>query len=93
MGNLGKITILDFSDIPSEIMVSTAGTLLNIIYDALFWGQNLNVGGKQQPILIVLEEAHNYLKAGADSVASRTVQKIAKEESINVHIRHNLDIY
>lgn len=79
LGNAGKITILDFSDIPSEIMVSTAGTLLNIIYDALFWGQNLSIGGKQQPILIVLEEAHNYLKAGENSIASRTVQKVAKE--------------
>ena len=79
LGNAGEITILDFSDIPSEIMVSTAGTLLNIIYDALFWGQNLNVGGKKQPILIVLEEAHNYLKAGENSIASRTVQKVAKE--------------
>lgn len=79
LGNPGKITILDFSDIPSEIMVSTAGTLLNIIYDALFWGQNLNIGGKNQPILVVLEEAHNYLKAGENSIASRTVQKVAKE--------------
>lgn len=79
LGNAGKITILDFSDIPSEIMVSTAGTLLNIIYDALFWGQNLNIGGKNQPILVVLEEAHNYLKAGENSIASRTVQKVAKE--------------
>ena len=79
LGNAGKITILDFSDIPSEIMVSTAGALLNIVYDALFWGQNLSVGGKQQPILIVLEEAHNYLMAGEDSIASHTVQKIAKE--------------
>ena len=79
LGNVGKITILDFSDIPSEIMVSTSGTLLSIIYDALFWGQNLNMGGKNQPILIVLEEAHNYLKAGENSIASRTVQKVAKE--------------
>lgn len=79
LGNSGKITILDFSDIPSEIVISTAGTLLNIIYDALFWGQNLAVGGKEQPLLIVLEEAHNYLRSGENSIASRTVQKIAKE--------------
>lgn len=79
LGNAGKISILDFSDVPSEIMVSIAGTLLNIVYDALFWGQNLCVGGKQQPLLVVLEEAHNYLKAGENSIASRTVQKIAKE--------------
>lgn len=79
LGNAGKISILDFSDVPSDIMVSIAGTLLNIVYDALFWGQNLCVGGKQQPLLVVLEEAHNYLKAGENSIASRTVQKIAKE--------------
>ncbi len=79
LGNVGKITILDFSDIPSEIMVSTSGTLLSIVYDALFWGQNLPVGGKQQPLLICLEEAHNYLKSGSSNIASRTVQKIAKE--------------
>lgn len=28
---------------------------------------------------MVLEEAHNYLKAGEDSISSRTVQTIAKE--------------
>lgn len=79
LGNTGKITILDFSDIPSEIMISTSGTLLSIIYDALFWGQNLSVGGKQQPLLVVLEEAHNYLKSEEKNIASRTIQKIAKE--------------
>jgi DNA helicase HerA-like ATPase len=60
-------------------MISTSGTLLKIIYDALFWGQNLSIGGKQQPLLIVLEEAHNYLRSGESSVSSRTVQKIVKE--------------
>lgn len=79
LGNTKHITILDLSDIPSEIMVSTSGTLLKIIYDALFWGQNLSIGGKQQPLLIVLEEAHNYLRSGENSISSRTVQKIAKE--------------
>lgn len=79
LGNSNKVTILDLSGIPSEIMASTSGTLLKIIYDALFWGQNLKVGGKQQPLLIVLEEAHSYLKAGNTSVASRIVQTIAKE--------------
>ncbi|MDR0515960.1 MAG: ATP-binding protein [Fibromonadaceae bacterium] len=73
------ITILDLSGIPSDIMTSISGTLLKIIYDALFWGQNLPIGGKEQPLLVVLEEAHNYLKAGENSVSSRTVQRIAKE--------------
>ncbi|RLC44290.1 MAG: ATP-binding protein [Candidatus Cloacimonadota bacterium] len=79
LGSDEPITILDLSGIPSEIMTSISGTLLKIIYDALFWGQNLLIGGKEQPLLIVLEEAHNYLKAGEDSISSRAVQSIAKE--------------
>ncbi|MCB2356420.1 ATP-binding protein [Clostridium estertheticum] len=79
VGSEIPITILDLSGIPSDMMTSISGTLLKIIYDALFWGQELAVGGKEQPLLIVLEEAHNYLKAGEKSIASRTVQSIAKE--------------
>jgi len=79
IGGKQPITILDLSGIPSELMTSISGTLLKIIYDALFWGQNLPNGGKEQPLLIVLEEAHNYLKAGEKSISSRTVQTIAKE--------------
>ncbi len=64
LGNELPITILDLSGIPSEITSSISGTLLKIIYDGLFWGVNTKVGGKNQPLLIVLEEAHSYLKAG-----------------------------
>ncbi len=79
LGEQEPITILDLSGIPSEIMISISGTLLKIVYDTLFWGQNTAVGGKKQPLFIVLEEAHNYLKSGENSIASRTVQTIAKE--------------
>lgn len=79
VGGEKPITILDLSGIPSEIMTSVSGTILKVIYDALFWGQNLPNGGKEQPLLIVLEEAHNYLKAGEKSISSKTVQSIAKE--------------
>ena len=79
LGSETPITILDLSGIPSEVMASISGTLLKIIYDGLFWGVNTNVGGKNQPLLIVLEEAHSYLKAGEYSISSRTVQMIAKE--------------
>ncbi len=79
LGNKLPITILDLSGIPSEITSSISGTLLKIIYDGLFWGVATKVGGKNQPLLIVLEEAHSYLKAGEHSISSRTVQMIAKE--------------
>jgi len=79
LGSDLPITILDLSGIPADIMSSISGTLLKIIYDGLFWGVNTKVGGKNQPLLIVLEEAHSYLKAGENSISSRTVQMIAKE--------------
>lgn len=79
IGGDKPITILDLSGIPSEIMTSISGAVLKIVYDALFWGLNTAVGGKNQPILLVLEEAHNYLKSGENSISSRTVQTIAKE--------------
>ena len=79
LGSKKPVTILDLSGVPSEIVTSISGSLLKIIYDALFWGQNLKVGGKEQPLLIVLEEAHNYLRAGEKSISSRAVQSIAKE--------------
>jgi hypothetical protein len=73
------ISILDLSTIPSNIMQTISGCILKITYDALYWGQNTLVGGKKQPLLVVLDEAHAYLKAGEDSISSRTVQAIAKE--------------
>jgi len=79
LGSEKPITILDLSGVPSEVMISISGTLLKIIYDTLFWGQNLPISGKEQPLFVILEEAHNYLQAGKNSISSRTVQKIAKE--------------
>ncbi len=73
------ISIFDLSDVPSEIMVSITGTLLKIIYDTMYWGQETAVGGKKQPILIILEEAHNYLYSNSKTISAKTVQKIAKE--------------
>lgn len=73
------VSILDLSAIPSNIMQTISGCILKIIYDALYWGQDLPVGGRKQPLLVVLDEAHAYLKAGEDSISSRTVQAIAKE--------------
>lgn len=78
-GHNFPVSILDLSAIPSEIMQTISGCILKIVYDALYWGQNTLVGGKKQPLFIVLDEAHAYLKAGEESISSRTVQAIAKE--------------
>ena len=79
LGHDKPITILDLYGVPPDIMTSISGSLLKVVYDAMFWAQNLPVGSRQQPLLITLEEAHNYLKAGETAISSRTVQTIAKE--------------
>ena len=53
--------------------------LLRVIYDALFWGRNLAEGGRERPLLLVLEEAHAYLGQGDDGPAAKAVRRIAKE--------------
>lgn len=73
------VTILDLSGIPSDILQTVIGALLRILYEALFWGRNLSQGGRHRPLLMVMEEAHNYLRSDDDSMASRMVKRIVKE--------------
>lgn len=78
-GHGRPVSVLDVSAVPPNVSQTIAGCILKIAYDALYWGQNTSVGGRQQPLLVVLDEAHTYLKAGENSISSRTVQAIAKE--------------
>jgi DNA helicase HerA-like ATPase len=73
------VTILDLSGIPRDILNILIGVLLRIIYDSLFWARNLSEGGRERPLLLVLEEAHAYL--GKDDVgpAAQAVRRIVKE--------------
>jgi hypothetical protein len=61
LGDASPITILDLSGIPPMIQSELVGSVLRIVYDALFWARNLPEGGRERPLLIVLEEAHAYL--------------------------------
>lgn len=73
------VTILDLSGVPSDILKTIIGAVLRILYEALFWARNLSQGGRHRPLLIVMEEAHNYLNSQDNSIASRMVQRIVKE--------------
>ncbi len=79
IGHEKPITVLDVSGLPSETLSSVVGTLLRIVYDMLFWAMDLPVSGRNQPLLVVLEEAHVFLPEGRDSPAHRTISRIAKE--------------
>ncbi|MCE5327880.1 MAG: ATP-binding protein [Planctomycetaceae bacterium] len=79
VGHKKPLTILDVSGVPPELLSLVVGTMLKVIYDLLFWAAPLPVSGRNQPLLIVLEEAHLFLPAKGDTLAHRTVARIAKE--------------
>lgn len=72
------VTILDLSGIPASILNALVGSLLRLLFDALFWGRRLAEGGRERPLLVVMEEAHAYL-SDANSAASLAVKRIVKE--------------
>jgi hypothetical protein len=79
VGHDKPITVFDLSGAPSDVLSLVTGTVLRIVYDSLFWSSDLPTGGRDQPLLVVLEEAHLFLPEGRESAAQRTVAKIAKE--------------
>jgi hypothetical protein len=79
VGGEDPITVLDVSGLPSEVVGPVVGTMLRIVYDALFWGMKLPVGGREQPLLVILDEAHRFLPEGVDTAAHRACSRIAKE--------------
>lgn len=79
LGSDKPITILDLSGVPNGILNTIIAALLRIIYEGLFWSRNLSQGGRNRPLLIVMEEAHNYLNEYAAGTALAIVQRIVKE--------------
>lgn len=77
LGDRSPVTILDLSNIPPSIQSELVGAVLRIAYDALFWARNIPEGGRERPLLVVLEEAHVYLNE--KQIASTAVRRIAKE--------------
>ncbi len=79
IGSSKPITILDLSGVPFDIMNTIVGVLLRVLYEGLFWARRLSQGGRHRPLLVVMEEAHNYLNDSFKGIASNVVQRIVKE--------------
>jgi uncharacterized protein len=79
LGTDKPISILDLSGVPSAVLHHLVGGILNILYEALFWGRETDEGGRQRPLLIVMEEAHRYLGKDSNGPAKAMVQRIVKE--------------
>ncbi len=79
LGGEKPITILDLSGVPSAVLERLVGSILKILYEALFWSREKSEGGIERPLLVVMEEAHRYLSDKSDPLSSNTVQRIVKE--------------
>ncbi len=77
LGGPQPVAILDLSGIPVTVLNTLIGALLRITFDCLFWARNLPEGGRERPLLIVLEEAHAYLSTS--STATAAVCRLVKE--------------
>lgn len=74
------IKIIDFSEVPSDVLPIVTGTLARLLYDVQFWMDP----EKRTPFTIICDEAHLYLpvKEDADSVQKQALynfERIAKE--------------
>ncbi|MDD2465786.1 MAG: ATP-binding protein [Desulfobulbus sp.] len=74
------IKIIDFSEVPSDVLPIVTGVFARLLYDIQFWMQP----AKRRPISIFCDEAHLYLptKDTADAVERQALwnfERIAKE--------------
>jgi len=76
----GQIKIINFSEVPADILAVIVGIVARIIYQIQFWTPH----DKRRPLALVCDEAHLYLpkKEGQNPIEIRAIEafeKIAKE--------------
>lgn len=74
------IKIIDFSEVPSDVLPVVTGTLARLLYDVQFWMRS----EKRTPVTLLCDEAHLYLpvRDDADAVQRQALgafERIAKE--------------
>ena len=74
------IKVVDFSEVPSDVLPTVVSVMARVLYDVQFW-MNAEL---RTPVCLVCDEAHLYLpvRADADAAAKRaldTFERIAKE--------------
>lgn len=74
------VKVIDFSEVPPDVLPTVVGVLARILYDVQFWMQ----ADARTPVCLVCDEAHLYLpvRTDADAAAKRALdsfERIAKE--------------
>ena len=76
-GKTHQITIIDVSQLPYEVLETVTGLLGRIIFE--FVSNFLPIERGKHPIVIVLEEAQNYISEEKESVSKTIFERIARE--------------
>ena len=80
IGSDQRLSIIDLSGVPFEVLDLTVGLITRTIYDSMFWGRKEPHTGKQRPILLAYEEAHSYLnKSDVSNYSKQAVERVFKE--------------
>jgi hypothetical protein len=79
-GDGSGIKIIDFSEVPADVLPVVTGTLARLLYDVQFWMD----GKSRTPVTLLCDEAHLYLpvRDDADAVQKQALgsfERIAKE--------------
>lgn len=79
-----RLTILDLSGVPFELIDISVGLISRFLFDSMYWGRFEDYTGRNRPLLMVYEEAHSYLPKSERSshiygYARKAVEKIFKE--------------
>jgi len=74
-----NLTIIDLSGLPFDVVDTTVAVITRALFDFNFWSPP----DVRQPVLLIFEEAHNYLPRkpieGRRTFARNAVEKVAKE--------------
>lgn len=73
-----KISVIDLSGLPSDVLSTIIGILCRLIFEYKYWEQEPG----HMPLLLALEEAHNYLPKSISAryaSCSESIERIAKE--------------
>lgn len=79
------VKIIDFSEVPSDILPVVVGLVARLVYQVQFWSDPGPAGDERHPVVIVCDEAHLYLPSSAASTgplerrALENFERIAKE--------------
>lgn len=74
------IKVVDFSEVPADVLPTVVSVLSRVLYDVQFWMQS----DSRTPVCLICDEAHLYLPVRSDADAASkhaldTFERIAKE--------------